>query len=44
MYCSHVVIIDVDFQDKTKTTLLMEDLSSALAEYGINSRKPEYYL
>ncbi|EPT00707.1 transcription initiation factor IID TAF10 subunit [Fomitopsis schrenkii] len=31
-------------RDKTKTTLMMEDLSSALAEYGITSRKPEYYL
>ncbi|KAH9839844.1 transcription initiation factor IID TAF10 subunit [Rhodofomes roseus] len=31
-------------RDKTKTTLMMEDLTSALAEYGITSRKPEYYL
>ncbi|KAI0704290.1 transcription initiation factor TFIID 23-30kDa subunit-domain-containing protein [Cytidiella melzeri] len=31
-------------RDKTKTTLMMEDLSSALAEYGINSRKPEFYM
>ncbi|KAH6916234.1 transcription initiation factor TFIID 23-30kDa subunit-domain-containing protein [Coprinopsis sp. MPI-PUGE-AT-0042] len=31
-------------KDKTRTTLTMEDLSAALAEYGINSRKPEYYL
>ncbi|KAJ3564099.1 hypothetical protein NP233_g8512 [Leucocoprinus birnbaumii] len=30
--------------DKTRTTLTMEDLSAALAEYGINSRKPEYYI
>lgn len=31
-------------QDKTKTTLTMDDLSAALAEYGINSRKPEFYM
>jgi len=31
-------------RDKTKTTLMMEDLSAALTEYGITSRKPEYYL
>jgi len=31
-------------KDKTRTTLTMDDLSSALAEYGINSRKPEYYV
>ena len=31
-------------QDKTRTTLTMEDLSAALSEYGINSRKPEFYL
>ncbi|KAF7796339.1 hypothetical protein EIP86_007516 [Pleurotus ostreatoroseus] len=31
-------------RDKTKTTLMMEDLSSALAEYGITSRKPEFYM
>jgi transcription initiation factor TFIID subunit 10 len=31
-------------QDKTRTTLTMEDLGAALSEYGINSRKPEFYL
>ncbi|KAI0731159.1 transcription initiation factor IID TAF10 subunit [Earliella scabrosa] len=31
-------------RDKTKTTLTMDDLSSALAEYGINSRKPDFYM
>ncbi|TFL01995.1 transcription initiation factor IID, TAF10 subunit [Pterulicium gracile] len=31
-------------KDKTRTTLTMDDLSLALAEYGINSRKPEFYL
>lgn len=31
-------------QDKARTTLTMEDLSAALAEYGINSRKPEFYM
>ncbi|OBZ73833.1 Transcription initiation factor TFIID subunit 10 [Grifola frondosa] len=31
-------------RDKTKTTLMMEDLSSALSEYGITSRKPEFYI
>ncbi|KAI0072697.1 transcription initiation factor IID, TAF10 subunit [Panus rudis PR-1116 ss-1] len=31
-------------RDKTKTTLMMEDLSSALAEYGITSRKPDFYM
>ncbi|KAI9464186.1 transcription initiation factor TFIID 23-30kDa subunit-domain-containing protein [Boletus coccyginus] len=31
-------------KDKTRTTLTMDDLSAALAEYGINARKPEFYL
>ncbi|KAH7927840.1 transcription initiation factor IID, TAF10 subunit [Leucogyrophana mollusca] len=31
-------------KDKTRTTLTMDDLSAALAEYGINSRKPDFYL
>ncbi|PPQ63318.1 hypothetical protein CVT24_006763 [Panaeolus cyanescens] len=31
-------------KDKTRTTLTMEDLSAALAEYGISARKPEYYI
>jgi len=29
---------------KVKTTLTMEDLSSALGEHGINNRKPDYYV
>jgi hypothetical protein len=33
-----------NLQDRTRTTLTMEDLSAALSEYGINSRKPEFYL
>ncbi|KAF5336053.1 hypothetical protein D9611_006272 [Ephemerocybe angulata] len=31
-------------KDKTRTTLTMDDLSAALAEYGINAKKPEYYI
>jgi len=31
-------------KDKTRTTLTMEDLSGALAEYGINARKPDFYM
>jgi len=31
-------------KDKTKTVLTMDDLSSALNEYGINARKPDFYL
>lgn len=31
-------------QDKTRTTLTMDDLSSALAEYGINARKPDFHM
>jgi len=31
-------------KDKTRTTLTMDDLSAALAEYGINARKPEFYI
>ncbi|CAE6519368.1 unnamed protein product [Rhizoctonia solani] len=31
-------------RDKTRTVLTMDDLSAALAEYGINARKPEFYL
>ncbi|TFK71614.1 transcription initiation factor IID, TAF10 subunit [Pluteus cervinus] len=31
-------------KDKTRTTLTMEDLSSALGEYGMNSRKPDFYM
>ncbi|KDQ19046.1 hypothetical protein BOTBODRAFT_153952 [Botryobasidium botryosum FD-172 SS1] len=31
-------------KDKTKTVLTMDDLGSALAEYGINARKPEFFL
>ncbi|KIO20024.1 hypothetical protein M407DRAFT_142220 [Tulasnella calospora MUT 4182] len=34
----------ISAKDKTKTVLTMDDLSAALAEYGINSRKPEFYL
>lgn len=26
-----------------KTVLAMDDLSAALAEYGVNSRKPDFY-
>ena len=46
-YTPSVSIADTVFptlQDKTRTTLTMEDLSAALSEYGINSRKPEFYL
>ncbi|KAF9644980.1 transcription initiation factor IID TAF10 subunit [Thelephora ganbajun] len=31
-------------RDKTRTTLTMDDLSAALSDYGINARKPEFYL
>ncbi|PFH46880.1 hypothetical protein AMATHDRAFT_153560 [Amanita thiersii Skay4041] len=31
-------------KDKTRTTLTMDDLSAALAEYGISARKPEFYM
>ncbi|KAF8159718.1 transcription initiation factor TFIID 23-30kDa subunit-domain-containing protein [Crassisporium funariophilum] len=31
-------------KDKTRTTLTMDDLSAALAEYNIISRKPEYFI
>ncbi|KAG6837164.1 hypothetical protein H0H93_013754 [Arthromyces matolae] len=31
-------------KDKTRTTLTMDDLSAALAEYGIHARKPDFYL
>ncbi|KAG2364128.1 transcription initiation factor TFIID 23-30kDa subunit-domain-containing protein [Suillus spraguei] len=31
-------------KDKTRTALTMDDLSAALAEYGINAKKPEFYL
>ncbi|RDB20815.1 Transcription initiation factor TFIID subunit 10 [Hypsizygus marmoreus] len=31
-------------KDKTRTTLTMDDLSAALSEYGINARKPEFYM
>lgn len=31
-------------KDKTRTTLTMDDLGAALAEYGINARKPEFYI
>ncbi|KAK7030637.1 transcription initiation factor TFIID subunit 10 [Favolaschia claudopus] len=31
-------------KDKTRTALTMDDLSAALSEYGINSRKPDFYL
>lgn len=31
-------------KDRTRTTLTMDDLSAALQEYGINARKPDYYL
>ncbi|KAG8834953.1 Transcription initiation factor TFIID subunit 10 [Serendipita sp. 399] len=29
---------------KIKTVLTMDDLTAALAEYGVNAKKPEYYL
>ncbi|KAL1746784.1 transcription initiation factor TFIID 23-30kDa subunit-domain-containing protein [Schizophyllum fasciatum] len=31
-------------KDKTRTTLTMDDLSAALSEYGIDARKPDFYL
>ncbi|KAF8518053.1 transcription initiation factor TFIID 23-30kDa subunit-domain-containing protein [Hysterangium stoloniferum] len=31
-------------RDKTKTTLTMDDLSAALSEYGINAKKPEFFM
>ncbi|KAI6149807.1 transcription initiation factor TFIID 23-30kDa subunit-domain-containing protein [Pisolithus tinctorius] len=31
-------------KDKTRTTLTMDDLGAALAEYGINAKKPDFYL
>ncbi|KAF8327806.1 transcription initiation factor TFIID 23-30kDa subunit-domain-containing protein [Cantharellus anzutake] len=31
-------------KDKSRTVLTMDDLGSALAEYGINARKPEFFL
>ncbi|KIM61300.1 hypothetical protein SCLCIDRAFT_1216072 [Scleroderma citrinum Foug A] len=31
-------------KDKTRTTLTMDDLSAALAEYGISAKKPDFYL
>jgi len=31
-------------KDRTKTILTMEDLSAALTEYGINARKPDFFL
>lgn len=34
----------LSFQDKTKTTLTMEDLSAALSEYNINAKKPEFFM
>lgn len=30
--------------DRTRTVLTMDDLSSALSEYGIKVKKPEFYL
>jgi hypothetical protein len=36
--------LNIISKDKTRTTLTMDDLSAALAEYGINARKPDYYL
>ncbi|KAG8756732.1 Transcription initiation factor TFIID subunit 10 [Serendipita sp. 396] len=29
---------------KIKTVLTMDDLTAALGEYGVNAKKPEYYL
>jgi hypothetical protein len=45
LYRHPVLITDtLCSQDKTRTTLTMEDLGAALSEYSINSRKPEFYL
>lgn len=30
--------------DRTRTVLTMDDLSAALGEYGINAKKPDFYL
>ncbi len=37
-------VADRLLQEKTKTTLTMDDLGAALADYGINMRKPEFYM
>jgi len=31
-------------KDRTKTILTMDDLGAALTEYGINARKPDFFL
>lgn len=31
------------FYQEKKIVLNMDDLSSALAEYGVNAKKPDYY-
>ncbi|TRM65161.1 transcription initiation factor TFIID 23-30kDa subunit-domain-containing protein [Schizophyllum amplum] len=31
-------------KDKTRTTLTMDDLSAALSEYGIDARKPDFFM
>ncbi|KAF8318645.1 transcription initiation factor IID TAF10 subunit [Clavulina sp. PMI_390] len=31
-------------KDKSRTVLTLDDLSSALQEYGLSSKKPDYYL
>lgn len=44
IYICLLPLLKYSCQDKTRTTLTMEDLSAALAEYGINARKPEFYM
>lgn len=43
LFLNFVFCFFFSLQDKTRTTLTMEDLSAALAEYGINARKADYY-
>lgn len=43
LWCSLLTYLATPSLQEKKIVLTMDDLSSALTEYGLNVKKPEYY-